>query len=29
MDAISSAFAQVYGSDFEAVYTGPISTAGL
>ncbi|MGA3121273.1 MAG: hypothetical protein ABSF69_10950 [Polyangiaceae bacterium] len=29
MDAISSAFAQVFGSDFEAVYTGAISTAGL
>lgn len=29
MDAISSAFSQVDGSNFEAVYTGPISTAGL
>lgn len=29
MDAITSAFSQVDGSDFEAVYTGAISTAGL
>jgi hypothetical protein len=29
MDGISQAFSQVLGSDFEAVDTGPISTAGL
>jgi hypothetical protein len=29
LDAVISAFAQVHGSDFEAVDTGPISTAGL
>ena len=29
MDTVSQAFAQVHGSDFEAVDTGPISTAGL
>lgn len=29
MDGITSAFSQVFGSDFEAVYTGPISTTGL
>jgi hypothetical protein len=29
IDAIGSAFAQVHGSDFEAVSTGPTSTAGL
>jgi hypothetical protein len=29
MDGVSTAFGQVHGSDFEAVDTGPISTAGL
>jgi hypothetical protein len=29
LDAVISAFSQVHGSDFEAVDTGPISTAGL
>jgi hypothetical protein len=29
MDGITTAFGQVTGGDFEAVYTGPISTAGL
>jgi len=29
MDDLSTAFHQVYGSDFEAVDTGPVSTAGL
>jgi len=29
MDAIGTAMSQVHGSDFEAVETGPISTAGL
>ncbi|SRR5258708_2413992 len=29
MDAVVTALAQVHGSDFEAVDTGPITTAGL
>ena len=29
MDALVSDFAKVHGSDFEAVDTGPLSTAGL
>jgi hypothetical protein len=29
IDPISSDFGQVTGNDFEAVYTGPVSTAGL
>ena len=29
MDALVQAFGQVHGSDFEAVDTGPLSTAGL
>jgi hypothetical protein len=29
MDQLVADFGQVYGSDFEAVDTGPISTAGL
>jgi hypothetical protein len=29
MDAIATAFGTVHGSDFEAVDTGPLSTAGL
>jgi hypothetical protein len=29
MDAMLKAFSQVHGSDFEAVDTGPLSTAGL
>jgi hypothetical protein len=29
MDGVATAFGQVHGSDFEAVDTGPISTAGL
>jgi len=29
MDGITQAFSQVHGSDFEAVHTGTVSTAGL
>jgi hypothetical protein len=29
LDAVITALSQVHGSDFEAVDTGPISTAGL